>query len=70
MRIQAAERLVGAAATNGMTGALIGIAAEKGYFREEGLDVQIYEYATGSLGSRAMSDGEADIAYGRGFLRI
>lgn len=58
---QAAERLVVADAPTLLTG-LVGIAAEKGYFAEQALEVEIKEFKTGDDATRAMFDGKADIA--------
>lgn len=38
------------------------IAQEKGYFREEGLEVTLHNYISGHLGFRAMLEGKADMA--------
>jgi len=42
--------------------ALVHIAKEKGYFLEEGIDVEIKGYSAGRFAFQAMLDGEADIA--------
>ncbi len=59
--VYAVERLVVADAPTLLTG-LVGIAAEKGYFAEQGLEVEIKDYKTGDDATRAMFEGTADIA--------
>lgn len=57
----AARGLVVADAPTLLTG-LVSIAAEKGYFAEQGLEVEIKEFKTGDDATRAMFEGKADIA--------
>ena len=57
----AVERLVVADAPTLLTG-LVSIAAEKGYFAEQGLQVEIKDFKTGDDATRAMFEGKADIA--------
>ena len=57
----AAERLIVADAPTLLTG-LVSIAAEKGYFTGQGLEVEVKEYKTGDDATRAMFEGRADIA--------
>lgn len=59
--VYAAERLVVADAPTLLTG-LVSIAAGKGYFAEQGLEVEVKEFKTGDDATRAMFDGVADIA--------
>ncbi len=42
--------------------AAVYIAAEKGYFRDEGLDVDLHSYVSGHLGLAAVLSGKADLA--------
>lgn len=58
----AAERLVVADAPTLLLTGLTGIAAEKGYFTEQGLEVEIKEFKAGDDATRAMFEGKADIA--------
>lgn len=58
---QASEPLIVADAPALLTG-LIGLAAQKGYFTNEGLDVRIIDFKTGDEATRAMFEGRADIA--------
>jgi NitT/TauT family transport system substrate-binding protein len=57
----AVEHLIVADAPTLLTG-LVSIAAEKGYFTEQGLDVELKEFKTGDDATRAMFEGRADIA--------
>ncbi|MDD4928639.1 MAG: NrtA/SsuA/CpmA family ABC transporter substrate-binding protein [Gallionella sp.] len=57
----AVERLVVADSPTLLTG-LVSIAMQKGYFAEQGLEVEIKDYKTGDDATRAMFDGTADIA--------
>lgn len=57
----AVERLVVADTPTLLTG-LLGIAVQKGYFTEQGLDVEIIETKTGDEATRMMFEGKADIA--------
>lgn len=57
----AAERLVVADSPTLLTG-LVSIAAEKGYFAEQGLEVEIKAVKTGDDATRALFEGKADIA--------
>jgi ABC-type nitrate/sulfonate/bicarbonate transport system substrate-binding protein len=57
----AREHLVVADAPTLLTG-LVGIAARKGYFTEEGLDVEVKTYSTGDDATKAMFSGAADVA--------
>lgn len=57
----AAERLVVADAPTLLTG-LVSLAVEKGYFAEQGLEVEVKEFKTGDDATRAMFEGTADIA--------
>ena len=60
-RAHGAERLV-VADTRAMLSGLVHLAGEKGYFSDEGLDVQINDFATGDEATRALFEGKADIA--------
>lgn len=57
----AAERLVVADSPTLLTG-LLSIAVQKGYFAEQGLEIEIRETRTGDEATRAMFEGRADIA--------
>jgi len=57
----ASEHLVIANAPTLLTG-LLNIAMQKGYFTEQGLDVEIITAQTGDAATRAMFDGKVDIA--------
>ncbi|MCX7193751.1 MAG: NrtA/SsuA/CpmA family ABC transporter substrate-binding protein [Proteobacteria bacterium] len=57
----AAERLVVADSPTLLTG-LLSIAIQKGYFAEQGLEIEIKETKTGDEATRAMFEGRADIA--------
>lgn len=46
-----------------MANAPILIAAEKGYFKQQGLDVVIIKYKNGPMAHQALSSGELDMAY-------
>lgn len=59
--VYAAERLVIADTPTLLTG-LVSIAVEKNFFAEQGLKVELKEYKTGDDATRAMFDGQADIA--------
>lgn len=59
--VYAAERLVVADAPTLLTG-LVSIAAGKGYFAEQGLEVEVKDYKTGDDATRAVFEGKADIA--------
>ncbi len=59
--VYAAERLVVADAPTLLTG-LVSIAAAKGYFAEQGLEVEVKEFKTGDDATRAMFEGKTDIA--------
>ncbi|MFA6497877.1 MAG: ABC transporter substrate-binding protein [Desulfurivibrionaceae bacterium] len=55
------ERLI-VADTRALLSGLVHLAAQKGYFGEEGLEVQVNDFATGDEATRAMFEGKADIA--------
>lgn len=57
----AVERLIVADTPTLLTG-LVSIAVQKGYFAEQGLEVEIKDYKTGDDATRAMFEGTADIA--------
>jgi len=59
--ILAAERLIVANAPTLLTG-LLNIAADKGYFTEQGLEVVVNNAKTGDAATRAMFVGQADVA--------
>lgn len=59
--IFAAEHLTIANAPTLLTG-LLNIAQQKGYFSEQGLDVEIKSTKTGDAATRAMFSGDADVA--------
>ena len=52
------------------SGALVYIAQDQGYFRENGLDVTINDYAAGKLATDALLVGEADIATSAEFVFV
>ncbi len=55
------ERLI-VADTRALLSGLVHLAAQKGYFSGEGLEVQVNDFATGDEATRAMFEGKADIA--------
>jgi len=57
----AVERLVVADTPTLLTG-LVSIAVQKGYFAEQGLEVEVKEFKTGDDATRAVFEGKADIA--------
>ena len=57
----AVERLVVADTPTLLTG-LVSIAVQKGYFAEQGLEVEVKEFNTGDDATRAVFEGKADIA--------
>lgn len=57
----AVERLI-VADTRALLSGLVHFAAQKGYFSEEGVEVQVNDFATGDEATRAMFEGKADIA--------
>lgn len=57
----AVERLI-VADTRALLSGLVHLAAQKGYFGEAGVEVQITDFATGDEATRAMFEGKADIA--------
>ena len=59
--VYAAERLVVADTPTLLTG-LVSIAMQKGYFAEQGLEVELKIFKTGDDATRAMFEGTADIA--------
>jgi len=58
------------AAAEYLTGALIYIAEDQGYFEENGLDVTIKGYASGKACADALISGEADISTSAGFVFV
>ena len=58
------------AAAEYLTGALIYVAEDQGFFEENGLDVTIKGYASGKACADALINGEADIATSAGFVFV
>lgn len=58
------------AAYAGDSGALVYIAENQGYFKENGLDVTIKDYEAGKLATDALLAGEADISTAAGFVFV
>jgi len=58
------------AAAEYLTGALIYIAEDRGFFEENGLDVTIKGYGSGKACADALMNGEADIATSAGFVFV
>ncbi len=50
------------AISNELLDAIVLIARDKGFFEDEGVDIQVTEYASGKLALQAMFAGEVDIA--------
>ncbi|MBU4177823.1 MAG: ABC transporter substrate-binding protein [Proteobacteria bacterium] len=61
VNVPAGERLI-VADTRALLSGLVHLAAQKGYFSEEGVEVQVNDFATGDEATRAMFEGKADIA--------
>jgi len=58
------------AAAEYLTGALIYVAEDQGYFEENGLDVTIKGYASGKACADALINGEVDISTSAGFVFV
>ena len=58
------------AAAEYLTGALIYVAEDQGFFEENGLDVTIKGYASGKACADALINGEVDIATSAGFVFV
>ncbi len=65
----AAEKIT-FAAYSGDVGTLFYIAEERGYFKDNGLDLTINHYEAGKLSTDALVAGEADIAVGADFVFV
>lgn len=53
-----------------LTGALVYVAEEQGYFEENGLEVTIKDYGSGKAAADALIAGEADISTSAGFVFV
>lgn len=53
-----------------LTGALVYIAEDQGYFGKNGLEVTIKDYGSGKAAADALIDGEADISTSAGFVFV
>ena len=58
------------AAYAGETGALVYVAEDQGYFKENGLEVTIKDYKSGKVAADVLMDGEADIATSADFVFV
>ncbi len=63
------EKITVAAAAY-LTGALVYVAEDQGYFEENGLEVTIKDYESGKAAADALIDGEADISTSAGFVFV
>jgi NitT/TauT family transport system substrate-binding protein len=63
------EKITVAAAAY-LTGALVYVAEDQGYFEENGLEVTIKDYGSGKAAADALLAGEADISTSAGFVFV